>query len=83
MDEEEDDDEEVEDEEIERVENNSVDGNEFNEVNLNQPNVSINCSIDDIEPVIKEKVSSTLISPFIGDSIWLPIKHYSDTSSLR
>lgn len=75
------DDEEEEDEEEDTGDREilTTDGNEFSEVNLNQPNVSVNCNIDDIVPV-KEVVTP---SPFIGDSIWVPIKHYSDTSSQR
>lgn len=76
-----DEEEEEDDEELSERENSPDDG-EFSEVNLNQPNVSVNCNIDDIEPV-KESVSLSSTSPFIGDSIWLPIKHCSDTSSLR
>ena len=77
-----DDDDDDDDEEDSSEQESSPDTNEFSDVNLNQPNVSVNCNIDDIEPV-KETISSSSTSPFIGDSIWLPIKHCSDTSALR
>lgn len=56
----------------------------YDELNDSSPeNVSINCTIDDIE--LSNAASSAIVatSPFISESIWLPMKHNSDTSSLR
>lgn len=80
--EEEEDDEEEEEVEVAEMsgepEASPVDG-AFSEVNIHQPNVSVNCNIDDIEPA-KEAPAA---SPFIGEATWMPIRHCSDTSSLR
>lgn len=89
MDEEDDDDDEEEEEEVVVVEE-SREGGEvgpgddgaFSEVNIHQPNVSVNCNIDDIEPAKEASLVATVASPYIGEAIWMPIRHCSDTSSL-
>ena len=87
MDDEDEDEEELENDDQKNIEREiTLENNEFQEIDLNQPNVSINCNIDDVETTNENKSSaslSTSTSSFIGDSMWLPIKHCSDNSSLR
>lgn len=86
MDDEDEDEEELENDDQKNIEREiTLENNEFQEIDLNQPNVSINCNIDDVETTNENKSSaslSTSTSSFIGDSMWLPIKHCSDNSSL-
>lgn len=89
-DEEEDDDEE-EDEEI--VVDNSSD--EVNKPHKSQPNISINCNPQDMVELVRnedadsrfQSIPLKTIAPtpsvYIGESIWVPMKRCSDTSSLR
>lgn len=75
-------DEEEEEEDGECCENGIKLSNNFGDQNnsSSKENVSINCDIDDVELV---KSPTSTVSSFISESIWIPMRHNSDTSSLR